>query len=40
MEWQQPSPAPLAGQHTDAVLRELGFSESKIATLHENGAVA
>jgi formyl-CoA transferase len=39
-DWQTPSPAPLAGQHTDDVLRELGFDASAIAELRASGAVA
>lgn len=38
---QQPPPmrAPLLGEHTDQVLDRLGFDETEIATLRENGAV-
>ena len=32
--------APLLGEHTDAVLREAGFSDEEIAALRESGAVA
>jgi len=33
------APAPLLGQHTDAVLRELGKSDSEIAQLRRDGIV-
>ncbi len=33
------TPAPLLGQHTDAVLAELGYAEDQIAAFHENGVV-
>ncbi|MBJ3774845.1 CaiB/BaiF CoA transferase family protein [Acuticoccus mangrovi] len=33
------SPAPDAGEHTDAILAELGFSAEEIARLHETKAV-
>ncbi|MBC7237499.1 MAG: CoA transferase [Chloroflexi bacterium] len=32
-------PPPLLGEHTDQVLRELGYSEEEIRRLHEGGAV-
>jgi formyl-CoA transferase len=32
-------PAPALGEHTDAILRDLGYGESDIAALHRNGAV-
>ena len=35
-----PAPAPVAGQHTDAVLAELGLSGSEVAGLRQRGAVA
>lgn len=38
---QQPGgTAPLLGEHTDAVLRELGVDEARIAALRETGVVA
>jgi formyl-CoA transferase len=33
------SPAPKLGEHTDAVLGELGFSSAAIASLREKGIV-
>jgi len=33
-------PPPLLGQHTRAVLRELGYTEEEAETLHRQGAVA
>jgi crotonobetainyl-CoA:carnitine CoA-transferase CaiB-like acyl-CoA transferase len=33
------STAPLPGQHTDEVLRSLGYDEPRIETLHESGAI-
>jgi formyl-CoA transferase len=33
-------PAPVLGEHTDAVLAGLGYSAGQIAALHEQGAVA
>lgn len=33
------TPAPWLGQHTDAVLKSLGYAEDKIAQLHAQGAV-
>jgi crotonobetainyl-CoA:carnitine CoA-transferase CaiB-like acyl-CoA transferase len=35
-----PAPAPLAGQHTDEVCRELGLTEERIAALRESGVIA
>lgn len=32
-------PVPALGQHTDTVLRELGYSDNQIGALHEIGAV-
>ena len=32
-------PPPLLGEHTDSVLRELGYSDAEVAALHEEGAV-
>ncbi|MGE0058909.1 MAG: CoA transferase, partial [Dehalococcoidia bacterium] len=40
IEWQQPSPAPLAGQHTDELLQDLGLDAAAIAQLRASGAVA
>jgi crotonobetainyl-CoA:carnitine CoA-transferase CaiB-like acyl-CoA transferase len=34
-----PGPAPLLGQHTDAVLRELGFADEAIAALAAAGVI-
>ena len=31
---------PLLGEHTDAVLRELGYDSSRIESLRESGVVA
>jgi crotonobetainyl-CoA:carnitine CoA-transferase CaiB-like acyl-CoA transferase len=33
-------PAPAVGEHTDAVLRDVGLDDDEIARLHEIGAVA
>jgi alpha-methylacyl-CoA racemase len=35
-----PSPTPLPGEHTDAVLRSCGFSARRVASLREAGVVA
>lgn len=35
----EPTPAPTAGQHTDAVFSEAGFSADEIATLHRDGVI-
>jgi formyl-CoA transferase len=32
-------PAPELGEHTDAILRDLGYGESDIAALRKSGAV-
>ena len=32
-------PIPAVGQHTDAILKEIGISESEIASMRENGAI-
>jgi crotonobetainyl-CoA:carnitine CoA-transferase CaiB-like acyl-CoA transferase len=34
------APGPALGEHTDAVLAEVGFSESEIESLHASGAIA
>jgi formyl-CoA transferase len=31
--------APLLGEHTDEVLRELGYTDQQVAELHKKGAV-
>ena len=37
--WCVRRPAPLLGQHTDEVLRNLGYSEGSIELLRENGVI-
>ena len=37
---QLPSEPPLAGEHTDGVLADWGFSADEIAALHEKDAIA
>lgn len=32
-------PVPSVGQHTDVILKELGVSESEIASMRESGAI-
>jgi crotonobetainyl-CoA:carnitine CoA-transferase CaiB-like acyl-CoA transferase len=32
-------PVPSVGQHTDAILKELGISKSEIASMRESGAI-
>jgi formyl-CoA transferase len=32
-------PVPALGQHTDEVLRELGYTDAEIAALREDGAI-
>jgi crotonobetainyl-CoA:carnitine CoA-transferase CaiB-like acyl-CoA transferase len=34
-----PGPGVLAGQHTRAILAELGYSDGQVATLKEKGTV-
>lgn len=38
--WAVASPAPRLGEHTDAVLRELGHTDEQIAALREAGSIA
>lgn len=38
--WRLRQAAPMLGQHTDAILGELGFEPSRISELREKGAVA
>ena len=33
------NPTPLLGEHTDEVLREIGYNDAEIAAMHANGAV-
>ena len=33
-------PGPKLGEHTDAILRDLGYSDAQTASLREKGAVA
>ena len=33
------NPAPLLGEHTDDILKELGYDAEKIAALHESNIV-
>ncbi|GGE45611.1 CaiB/BaiF CoA transferase family protein [Actibacterium pelagium] len=33
------APPPLAGQHSEAILKEIGYSETEIAAMKENGAI-
>jgi len=35
----EPTPAPLVGEHGQAVLREVGWSDTRIAALHASGAL-
>src|SRR6266487_3750628 len=35
--WQQPSPAPLAGQHSDSIAAELGYTLEQIEALRRDG---
>jgi len=34
-----PRPIPALGEHTDAILAELGLTDTEIASLHDAGAV-
>jgi crotonobetainyl-CoA:carnitine CoA-transferase CaiB-like acyl-CoA transferase len=38
--WQKPAPAPLPGQDTEAILREIGFDGAEIGRLRASGTVA
>jgi 2-methylfumaryl-CoA isomerase len=40
LERSPAQPAPRLGEHTDAILSELGLSEGEIARLHDDGIVA
>ena len=33
------TPPPRLGEHTDALLAELGYSDAEVASLHRDGAV-
>jgi len=37
--WQMRTPTPAPGEHTDAVLRELGYSAAEIAGLHDRRVI-
>ncbi|MFN8556657.1 MAG: CoA transferase [Dehalococcoidia bacterium] len=37
--WQFRAPAPLLGQHTDDILRSLGYDDAAIASLRADGAI-
>ncbi len=37
---EPPTRAPLLGEHTDAILHEIGYSDSEIGALHDAKAVA
>jgi formyl-CoA transferase len=37
--YETPGPAPLPGEHTDAVCKELGFSAAEVAALRAAGAI-
>jgi crotonobetainyl-CoA:carnitine CoA-transferase CaiB-like acyl-CoA transferase len=39
MERRQDRPAPTLGQHTDAILREVGIADAQLADLHQRQVV-
>ena len=39
-EWQQVSPAPLAGQDTDSIAAEMGYTPEQIEALRRDGVLA
>jgi crotonobetainyl-CoA:carnitine CoA-transferase CaiB-like acyl-CoA transferase len=38
--WEQPAPAPLAGQHSVEICRQLGLSPERIEALLASGVIA
>jgi formyl-CoA transferase len=40
LEWKQPEAAPLVGQHTDEVCRELGLAPDRLQALRQSGVLA